>query len=543
MRWSARFAWAALALLWPGPVLAAAPAASVAASPDEVRAHVEFLASDLTEGRASGTRGHEIAAAYAASRFRALGFEPAGEAGSYYQWVPLREARTVPGSTRLRLIDGGREQPLSDKEASLAASLSAAHRDFSAPLVFVGHGLDDPQLGLDDYRGLDVRGAIVVALRGAPGQLSSDIKAHLGESRKAMAARHGAVGLILLPERAGGDSREALRAATRAVNGWIDAEAADPARIVADIGVTEEIAARLFEGAPRNLKQVRSDIARGAVPRGFALRGRMAVRGDSQWRDFKSQAVIARLRGRDDGAPDEHVVMMGHLDHLGIKADAAPGEDAIYNGALDNAAGVATLLEAARRFATAPARPRRSILFLLHTGEELGLLGSQYFARHPTVPIDRIVAGVDLDMPVPLYPFTDVVAFGADHSTVAEVIEDAARGMGLAVSPDPMPQEGIFTRSDHYSLVEKGVPAVLLFTGYANGGKAEFDRFFSTRYHKVSDDLTLPIQWDSLARYAELNYRIALTLADAAQPPRWYAGDYFGNLFAPAAPRAAPRRR
>jgi Zn-dependent M28 family amino/carboxypeptidase len=231
---------------------------------------------------------------------------------------------------------------------------------------------------------------------------------------------------------------------------------------------------------------------------------------------------------------------MAHLDHLGINEGAGPGQDSVYNGALDNAAGVATMIEAARQFATSGKPPRRSVLFIANTGEEKGLRGADYFAANPTVPLQSIVAVVGLDMPMLLYDFTDVTAFGGEHSTIARTIADAARSMGIAVSPDPMPDQAIFVRSDHYRFVTRGIPAILLMTGYANGGEAKWKEFFASTYHQPNDDLSQPIRWHQGARYAELNYRIALALADADERPRWYRGDYFGDTFAPAEPKSDP---
>jgi Zn-dependent M28 family amino/carboxypeptidase len=228
---------------------------------------------------------------------------------------------------------------------------------------------------------------------------------------------------------------------------------------------------------------------------------------------------------------------MGHLDHLGMRP-AKAGEDGIYNGALDNAAGVATMLEAARAFATSADKPRRSILFIANTGEEKGLLGASYYASNPTVPIRNIVAAVDLDMPLLLYRFSDVIAFGADHSQVAESVRRAAAQMGLGLSPDPMPEENIFVRSDHYEFVKQGVPAIMLATGWANGGGEKWKAFLAKTYHSPKDDMSQPIDWESGARYARLNYLVSRELADAPQRPLWYKGDYFGDTFAPGQPRA-----
>jgi Zn-dependent M28 family amino/carboxypeptidase len=256
------------------------------------------------------------------------------------------------------------------------------------------------------------------------------------------------------------------------------------------------------------------------------------------WEEFTSPQVIGVLPGSDPRLRAEHVILMGHLDHLGIAEGAKPGEDAIHNGAIDNAAGIATMLEAARAFVRSGQPPRRSVLFMAVTAEELGLLGASWWAAHPTVPLDRAVAAVNLDMPLPLYEFTDVVAFGADHSTVARAVAQAASTMGLGVGADPMPEQGIFTRSDHYPLVLKGIPSVLMFTGHANGGKEAWDRFFADGYHQVDDDLKQPILWSALARYGELNTRIARSLADQPDRPRWVKGSYFADLVAPGQARA-----
>jgi Zn-dependent M28 family amino/carboxypeptidase len=245
------------------------------------------------------------------------------------------------------------------------------------------------------------------------------------------------------------------------------------------------------------------------------------------------------LPGSDPTLAAQHVVLSAHLDHIGVNEPdpRAPDADRINNGALDNAAGIATMLEVARAAAAAPARPRRSILFLASTGEEAGLLGADYFARHPTVPIGQIVANVDLDMPVLLYPFTDVIAFGANHSGMGPLVARAAGAMGIGLAPDPSPEEGVFTRSDHYMFVKQGVPAVFLATGHANGGEKAWREFLAGPYHHPNDDLKQPIDWQAGARFAEVNYRITREMADADAPPLWNDKDFFGDTFAPGRPR------
>ena len=535
------------------PMLAALSALALAAtasaqapaddgSANRVRAHVEFLADDLLEGRYTGERGYDIAATYVASQFRALGLQPGGENGSWFQQVPFREAKHA-GTPTARVTVGGKAQRLEiGKDITIGPSLFEQDRKLDAELVFVGYGLSDSKLGFDDYRGLDVRGKIVVALNGAPKSVPTEIAAHLGATKDDVAAAKGAIGFIGLSKSPGmGSSGSAFRGNQHPETAWVgkDGVPGGGSAVRLSAAVSGAIADRLFHGAARSLAAVRKQAeAVNTRPRGFPLRARLAVESRSEWRAFKSPEVIGMLPGADPALKNQYVVLMGHLDHEGIKRDAKRGEDAIYNGALDNASGVATMLEAAHSFVHSGQPPRRSVLFIANTAEERGLLGADYYARHPTVPIDKIVGGVDLDMPVPLYDFTDVVAFGAHHSTVARTVEQAARSMGMTVSPDPMPEESIFVRSDHYQFVKQGVPAILLFTGYANGGKPHWDHFFKNVYHTPKDDLRQKILWPALAKYGKLNYRISRALADADARPLWYKGDYFGDAFAPGQPRA-----
>ena len=508
-----------------------------------VRADVEFLASDGLEGRDTGSKGYVIAADYVASQFRAIGLEPAGEKGGWFQQVPFRRA-SFDKPPRLTLAVGSQIHSLEQgKDAALRPSVTAKSRKTSAGFVFVGYGLNDRRFGFDDYRGLDVRGKIVVALSGTPTGLPSDIQAHLDASKDRFAAEQGAIGFVEIGRAEASGGPDPVRRGSRPLIDWVDASGRTgsvPAGLQLQLSFSRDWAKRLFEGAARPLDAVRAEIKRDgkAMPRGFALQPTLSIEAESKWEDFTSPEVVGLLKGSDPTLAAEHVVLMGHLDHLGVKADAKPGEDAIYNGALDNAAGVATMLEAARQFMGQPVRPKRSVLFIANTGEERGLLGADYYASHPTVPAQSIVGLVDLDMPLLLYPFTDVIAFGADHSTVGAMVAEAGRSMGIAVSPDPMPEEAIFVRSDHYRFVTRGVPAILLMTGYANGGAPMWKGFLSNTYHKVNDDLSQKILWDQGARYAELNYRISRTLADADQRPLWYQGDYFGDTFAPGQPRA-----
>jgi peptidase M28-like protein len=522
-------------------LVGAAPARPVADvhAADRIRGHVEFLASDLLEGRDTGSRGHLVAANYVASEFRKLGLKPGGANGSYLLDVPFRRA-TLAGTPAISVTINGRTTKLViGKDAAIRPSVTHRQVALNVPLVFVGHGVRDARLGIDDYAGLDVRGKIVVALADSVPGVPTEISAHLQSMQVQTAGAQGAIGLIEVSDAITAGS-QVQRFGSRPVVDWVDAagRSSRGSGAQALVALSSEWTERLFERAPRQLKAIRADAAAGKRVRGFALPASLSVTAASNWQDFTSPEVVGVLPGADPQRAQEHIVLMGHLDHLGLYPDAKPGQDAIYNGALDNAAGVATMIEAAREFVQSGKPARRSVLFIANTGEEYGLLGANYFASHPTVPAQSIVGLVDLDMPLLLYDFTDVVAFGADHSTTGRAVAAAGASMHIGLAPDPMPQETLFVRSDHYPFVKAGVPAVFLMTGQANGGAQSWRRFLADTYHTVKDDLSQPIRWEAGAKFAELNYRIARNMADADQRPLWYSGDYFGETYAPSQPKA-----
>lgn len=538
------FGFALLSLALASPAPAQQPAASPPLfSPDSFRSHVTFLADDSLEGRDTGSRGYDIAALYVASRFEALGLKPAVD-GGWYQQVPFLESRLSgePGS----LTIGGRRF-VHGQEVILTPTPDEAPVAVEAPVVFVGYGLQAPEIGIDDYKGLDVRGKVVVALNGFPSGMKSDVGAHLNSDKRAVASRQGAVGFLSIRRLSEAKRRPWARLQQNAGEpglGWIgkDGRPYSPApglrfRATLDTPAAEA----LFAGAKTPLSRVLAAADRkGARPKGFELKPRVAVSQQSASRRFTSPNVLALLPGSDPKLAGEYVLLMGHLDHEGMKTEGAKieeGGDRIHNGAMDNGVGIATMLEVARAMAASPDRPKRSILFAAVTAEEKGLLGAQYLARHG-VPGGKVAAVVNLDMPVLLYDFTDVIAFGAEHSTMGKAVERAGRGMGVALSEDPLPQEGLFTRSDHYRFVQEGVPSVFLMTGFANGGREKFTGFLATHYHKVSDQLDLPIDWKAGAKFARINYEIAREIADAPEAPRWYADSFFGKTLAPGRGKA-----
>ena len=301
----------------------------------------------------------------------------------------------------------------------------------------------------------------------------------------------------------------------------------------------------LFEGSGRFASELFKQAENGAL-RGFALPVTLSLASRTQVRPVASRNVAGRIPGTPaaPGQPDlsrEHVVYTAHLDHVGVGTPV--NGDAIYNGALDNALGVSIMLEAARELASAKPAPKRSLVFVAVTAEEKGLLGAEWFAAHPTVD-GALVANINLDMPVLLAPSTDVVPIGVEHSTLKGALDAAAKDIGVALSPDPFPEEVIFVRSDQYPFIRAGVPAVYLINGVVSADgkrdpKLAFSKFLREHYHQPSDEAALPIAYDDAARLARLNARIGRIVGDAAQRPRWNAGDFFGDRFAPAAPARA----
>lgn len=526
----------AAALLTATAVAAQTPAEPVFL-PAGVRAHVAFLADDLLEGRNAGERGFDLAARYVATRFEALGLKPAGADGGWYQVVPFKESK-LGGSTAALSIGGRRFENATS--VLVAGNPREPKQSVEAPVVFVGYGIEAA-----DYAGLDVKGKIVAVLSGFPKGMASDVGAHLSSDKARFAETRGAIGVVTIPTI----ERMKLRPWAQVVKyagepslNWVgeDGQPYSAAPAIRVSAVLDRPASDvLFAGAPATIASILATADQeGGRPRGFALKPTVRLERQTESRSVTSPNVVAILPGSDPALANEYVVLMAHLDHDGV--DEKLTGDKTYNGAMDNAAGTATMLEVARALAEGGVRPKRSILFAAVTAEEDGLLGSQYLAKHPVVAArGKVVGVVNLDMPILTYDFTDVIAFGAEHSTLGPIVGRAAQRMNVKLSPDPIPQEGLFTRSDHYMFVKEGVPSVFLVTGYAGVGQKASADFLANHYHKVSDDMKLPINWEAGAKFARLNYLIAREIADAPQAPQWYANSFFGKTFAPDQKKAS----
>lgn len=517
-----RAAFALVALVFSAPIAAQQ-------KPDDVKRHVAVLAADDMRGREAGTPDFDRAADYVAKQFAAAGAKPAGDQGGWYQTVPMATSQPLDKG---RITIGGKPLVFGTDYIP-GVSVTQAAVDVDAPVVFVGLGVSAPGLGHDDYAGIDVRGKVVAYLTGAPAGLQGEIRAHFanGTTKAFEAEKRGAIGTIAIvapsqlerrPFSAYADDWDDVRLT------WAkDGEPFSPVSIPGLAVLGPAGAAKLFAGAKTPYARIAAAEKAGKPIASVLLPAKLTAILRNRLGKTESRNVVAVVPGSDPVLATENVVLTAHLDHVGVGKPVKG--DKIYNGAMDNAMGVATLIEASRALAANPSR--RPVLLVALTAEEKGLIGSDYFSRHPLPAGGKAVANVNIDMPILTYAFTDMFAFGADRSSLGPIVEGALKPMGIALTPDPDPAEGLFTRSDQYRFVQAGIPAVFLKTGFAGLGKAATAAFRGTHYHQPSDEITLPIDWNAAARFVDANVAIARGVADAPAAPTWNKGDFFGILF------------
>lgn len=513
-------------------IISVPAAAQVAVDEQMLERDLTILAADDMEGREAGTPGYDRAAGYVAGRMAALGLEPAGDNGTYFQAVPLREYAHDAEGNGLE-INGLAELDYGD-DYVLSGGPRVQSGTFSAPLVFIGYGLQVD--GRDDLAGVDLDGAIAVRISGAPETLD---RAEANRQRSTLAQRlseRGALGVLLLhtPKLAEDfpwSSLSRIGASSRSMT-WLspDGEAeSDEADLLVTGYLSPHLSHSLLAGLDFDYADVASaEASEAAMMPSFAIKRRARVNFSSAFEDIESPNVIGLIPGTDPALADQYVIISAHLDHVGVRPTEVQGDDEIYNGALDNAVGVASMLEVARLLVETP--PARPVLVVALTAEEKGLLGSAFHAAHPTVPVEHLAANVNLDMPVITYDFSDVVAFGAEHSNLYPQVLAATEVYGLEVSPDPQPEQNFFTRSDQYSYVRAGIPAVYLDLGFGNGGEEAQGVVFAEHYHRPSDEVDL-IDWDALYRFTGVNYLIARNVANMAERPAWNAGNFYGVTY------------
>ena len=492
--------------------------------------HVEALADDTLEGRRAGSEGYRKAAAYVVAQFEKAGLKPAGSKG-FLQSVAFSQRRIVEEQSRVALVRDGVEDVLqfgSDLTINLRAELAPS---VEAPLVFVGYGLSAPDAGHNDLAGVDLTGKVAVHMSGTPATITGPLVAHYqqaGVRWSAMKAA-GAIGSISIPNPKTAEQPWERTAANRLnpVMTLIDPRFNDLAGMQISATVNPERADRLFAGSGHTIAGLLELAdAKKPLPR-FPLTASLRARVTLESTTIQSDNVAALLPGSDPTLAREHVVLTAHLDHLGVGAPI--NGDRIYNGAMDNASGIATLLEVARTLAASRTRPKRSVLFVAVTAEEHGLLGSRYFAGDPTVPKSSIVANINMDMFLPLFPMKSVMVLGLDESDLGDRVRDVATRMGLGVNPDPQPERNRFTRSDQYSFIRQGIPAVALKVGFEPGSPAaQIDaRWTKERYHAPSDDLQQPLDLSAAATFTRLVASLSAEVANHAARPRWKENSFF----------------
>jgi Peptidase family M28/PA domain len=511
--------------------------------PEAIRAHMNFLADDLLEGRGTNSRGYEISARFMATEFESMGLTPAGDAGTYLQNVPLRSVRPDEPNTAMSLTRNGKVETLVFRKDFLAAGdPTRTETSVEAPVIYVGFGVTAPEQNYDDYKGIDVKGKIVAMVSEAP-NFESSLKAHYSsfEVKIANAAAHGAIGLIVVddPILEGLYSfKEQVRDLSRPALRWLTKEGVPNdyvPQIRAGAILNLDASKQLFTGSGHTPEEV-FQAAKEGKSLVFPLPLTAKIHRQAKLEDVSSHNVVAKLEGSDPALKNEFLVYSAHLDHLGV-GEPVKG-DSIYNGALDNASGCAILLEVARAFSKMNPRPKRSILFIAVTGEEAGLLGSDYFAHYPTVSKDAIVANVNMDEDQMLWPLLDIIPFGAEHSTLGGVVKRAAERLHLSISPDPMPEEVIFIRSDQYSFVKQGIPAVFPTPGFKSSDPkvdpvAIFKDWEETRYHQPQDDMQQPnLDFDQAVKYAQFAYLCGWLITQDPARPAWNAHDFFGDHYA-----------
>ncbi|MFC4311808.1 M28 family peptidase [Steroidobacter flavus] len=510
-----------------------------------IKAHTAFLSDDLLEGREAGTKGYDIAAAYVATQFALYGLKPARASSDFYQKVPLRRRSLQPDGVRFELrTKSGTQLYQNGRDIAVDASPSTLEEVIDAEMVFVGWGIRAPGLRHDDYAGLNVKGKAVVILEGAPASFPGALRAHYSwiQQKERMAAAAGAVALLTLksPEREQFSPWERARQARPLpALGWTDrAPSVNGPAIKATITLGPEVARSLFARAGHDIDEIYQQ-STSSPPRGFNLPASMRLSRRSVHEDSSTANVIGVLPGTDARFKDEYIVVASHLDAwVGPKG----GADTIYNGAVDNAGGIAAMLEVARVLSTGDGA-KRSVLFFATAAEEKGLFGSEYFVAHPLVPLDDIVAVISVDGLMAFHDFAGIVALGAEHSTLEEISLAAARSVDAIHMPDPIPGRGNLALSDQYPFLRVGIP--VLFPNPARGNSrngsedvATWDDYESRHYHQPSDDMKLPLRWDVAQRSGEYIYAVVAGAANRPHRPRWYEGDELAAVFAPTADRA-----
>jgi Zn-dependent M28 family amino/carboxypeptidase len=498
---------------------------------------VKVLASDDMEGRETGSPGLAKAAAYIVQQAKKDGLQPVGSDG-FYQPVKLRSRQIDESQSSLILVANHSDlnedlpvQPLVLGEDAMLSSRIDLAPVVDAPLVFVGYGLQVPEIQHDDFAGLDLKGKVAVIFSGSTADMSAALAAHsqsLAQRSKALLAA-GAIGYINIPNPASMDipwSRVAL-ARKRPSMLLDDAGLDDASGLRFGATFNPAHAQTLFEGSGHSFDEIAAlGKDRKPLPT-FPLAVSIKARAKLIVSEVNSANVVALYPGVDPKLRDQYVVLSAHMDHLGI-GEPING-DRIYNGAMDNGSGSALLLDLAAALSHDKIKTRRSILFVWVTAEEKGLLGSRYFAARPTVPAKSLVADINTDMFLPIFPLKLVTVYGLSESDLGDGAVRAAQKEGIGAQPDPEPLRNLFVRSDQYSFIREGVPSLAMKVGFVKGSPEEAieKKWLTDRYHAPSDDLDQPVDLAAAGKFEDMIRDITLDVANADGPPHWKADSFF----------------
>ncbi len=516
----------------PGPAFVALETIT----PDHIRWHVRYLSHDLLEGRGTGQRGGDIAAEYIATQFAEYGLRPAGDHGTYMQKVPLVGITTLPETTFSLVPKQGETMNLKPLDEYVTYDQTQqAQSDVDAEIVFVGYGIEAPEYGWDDYKGLDVRGKVLLMLVNEPP--SDDPRFFKGKAltyygrwtyKYEEAARKGAVGVILVHQtQMASYPWEVVRNSNSGEKSYLKLEG--PALKVAS-WVHGDVAARLASASGMSLERMFKDAqAKDFHP--VSLGARLKAHMVSKIRNFESNNVVAMLPGADHKMADEAVLYTAHYDHFGIRPDM-PGDN-IFNGADDNATGCGILLEVARAFGTAAQKPRRSIIFAAVTAEEQGLLGSEYLGKHPPISAGKIALDLNYDDVKPLGAPEEVEVSGAERTDFYPSVQATAKEFRLTIRPDARPEAGHFYRSDHFSLARVGIPSFSInegmkYKGHTEAWGLEQERdYVEKHYHQPSDEYHPEMDFVGDSAMARFGFALGWEAANLPKLVGWQKGDEF----------------
>jgi hypothetical protein len=503
-----------------------------------IRSHIAFLADDKLKGRYPGTEGFQTAVDYVIDQYKNIGLKPAGDQNGFTQKLVIRKSllNNTSSVAILKDKDGNTDSLVFARDFTPAPHPLLKNANADGQLVFAGYGVDIAG-GYSDYQDIDVKGKIVVLINGAPPGLISTLTAHFSNpgNKTTTAFAKGANGVIIINTLSrGGTNLSPIIQSNTALN---------PEKTIAYgrgfvgnlktvLNGTAPLLRKIFLHSGKNMEQVLADLKNGKAS-SFELPYRIVISYQTTHTDFESYNVVALIPGTDKVLKNEYVVHSAHLDHLGI--GRVVNGDSIYNGAHDNASGVASLLEIARIYASSGAKPKRSVLIVMVTGEEMGLIGSSYFAANPTVPKSSIVADVNTDMPTVIAPLLSVVPLGAEHSSIMNNVKFAAGYLGLEVEKDPEPNENRFVRSDQYSFVMNRIPALHIKYGTKSNvpgfNLTEFVKQWRAKfYHQAADGMDGIFNFAAAKTYVQLNFLISYSIAQTFKRPNWNEGDLFGTI-------------